>query len=101
MRNKSWQVIAVCALLVVAFGQRSSGACAVEAAAERLAGFHPTRSMAVEQAVDLIQRGDYSMALLRLTSEQKDTSMPAQARVLSAYALLVAGNSLGAFPSRS
>jgi len=88
-------------LLIGGIGQRVSGACAVEGAAERIAGFHPARSVAVEQAVDLIRRGDYSLALLRLSSEQKDTSMPAQARIFSAYALLVAGNSLGAFPARS
>ena len=73
----------------------------MEEAAERIAGFHPSRSVAVEQAVDLIRHGDYSLALLRLTSERQDTSMPARARIFSAYALLVAGNSLGAFPARS
>ena len=56
--------------------------------------------MAVEQSVDLIRRGDYSLALLRLTSERPDRSIPAQARIFGAYALLVAGNSLGAFPAR-
>jgi len=101
MRNKNLAVIAFCVLLIGGIGQRFSGACAVEGAAERIAGFHPARSVAVEQAVDLIRRGDYSLALLRLSSEQKDTSMPAQARIFSAYALLVAGNSLGAFPARS
>ena len=104
MRNKSWRVLAasaVCAVLIGGIGQRISGAGAVEAAAELIAGFHPARSVAVEQAVDLIRRGDYSLALLRLTSERQDTSMPAQARIFSAYALLVAGNSLGAFPARS
>ena len=92
---------AVCAVLIGGMGQRISGEGAVEVAAERIAGFHPARSVAVEQAVDLIRRGDYSLALLRLTSERQDTSMPAQARIFSAYALLVAGNSMGAFPARS
>jgi hypothetical protein len=104
MRNKNWRVFAasaVFAVLVGGIGQRVSGACAVEVAAERIAGFHPGRSVAVEQAVDLIRHGDYSLALLRLSSERPDTSMPAQARIFSAYALLVAGNSLGAFPARS
>jgi hypothetical protein len=104
MRNKNWRVFAASALLAVlvgGIGQRISGAGAVEEAAERIAGFHPARSVAVEQAVDLIRHGDYSLALLRLTSERQDTSMPARARIFSAYALLVAGNSLGAFPARS
>jgi hypothetical protein len=35
-----------------------------------------------------------------MSAEKKDTSAPAQARVLSAYALLVAGNTLGAFGAR-
>ena len=59
MRNKSWRVLAafaVCAVLIGGIGQRISGAGAVEAAAERIAGFHPARSVAVEQAVDLIRR---------------------------------------------
>ena len=92
---------AVCAVLIGGIGHRISGAGVVEVAAERIAGFHPARSVAVEQAEDLIRRGDYSLALLRLTSERQVTSMPAQARIFSAYALLVAGNSLGAFPARS
>ena len=100
MRNKYWSVMLVCVLLIGGIGQRISGACAVEAAAERIAGFHPGRSVAVEQSVDLIRRGDYSLALLRLTSERQDRSIPAQARIFGAYALLVAGNSLGAFPGR-
>jgi hypothetical protein len=88
------------AVLLLGVGQRISGACAVEVAAERIAGFQPAGSVAVEQAVDLIRQGDYSLALLRLTSEKRDTSMPAQVRIFGAYALLVAGNSLGAFPER-
>jgi hypothetical protein len=91
----------VCVVLIAGIGQSISGAGAVEVAAERIAGFQPDRSVAVEQAVDLIRRGDYSLALLRLTSEQQDTSVPARARIFSAYALLVAGNTLGAFPVRS
>ena len=70
MRNKYWSVMLGCVLLIGGIGQWISGACAVEAAAERIAGFHPARSM------------------------------PAQARIFGAYALLVAGNSLGAFPGR-
>ena len=58
-------------LLIGGIGQGISGAGAVEAAAERIAGFHPARSVAVEQAVDLIRRGDYSLALLRLTAEKQ------------------------------
>ena len=102
--GKNWRVFAasaLCAVLIGSLGQRISAACAVEAAAEHIAGFQPQRSVAVEQAVDLIRHGEYSLALLRLTSETKDTSMPAQARIFSAYALLVAGNTLGAFPERS
>ncbi|MBI2688585.1 MAG: hypothetical protein HYX27_19965 [Acidobacteria bacterium] len=104
MKNKNWRVFAasaLCALFIGTVGQRVSAGCAVEVAAERIAGFQPQRSVAVEQAVDLLRRGDYSLALLRLTSEKKDTSIPAQARIFSAYALLVAGNTLGAFPERS
>ncbi len=103
MSNKSWRAFAASALLALmigTIGQRIPAACAVEVAAERIAGFQPSRSVAVEQAVDLIREGDYSLALLRLTSEKQDTSMPAQARIFSAYALLLAGNSLGAFPDR-
>ena len=104
MKSKNWRVFAasaLCALLIGSIGQRVSAACAVEAAAEHIAGFHPQRSVAVEQAVVLLRQGDYSLALLRLTSENKDTSVPAQARIFSAFALLVAGNTLGAFPERS
>ncbi|MBL8236012.1 MAG: hypothetical protein JNM66_01230 [Bryobacterales bacterium] len=102
-KNKSWRVFAASAVFVLlagGIGQGISGEGAVEMAAERIAGFHPAHSVAVEQAVDLIRRGDYSLALLRLTSEKQDTSMPAQARIFSAYALLLAGNTLGAFPQR-
>ena len=104
MRNKNWRVFAasaVFAVMIGGVGQRITGACAVEGAAEAIAGFQPARSTAVEQAVVLIQRGDYSLALLRMTAERPDTSIPARARIFSAYALLVAGNSLGAFPARS
>jgi hypothetical protein len=104
MKSKTWRVFATSALLavmLVGLGQRISAACAVEVAAERIAGFQPARSVAVEQAVDLIRHGEYSLALLRLTSEKQDTSMPAQARIFGAYALLLAGNSLGAFPARA
>ena len=104
MQRKSWKVFAasaVFALFIGGIGQGISGAGAVELAAEHIAGFHPDRSVAVEQAVGLIRRGDYSLALLRLTSERQDTSVPAQARIFSAYALLVAGNTLGAFPQQS
>ena len=103
MSNKSWRAFAASALLALmvgTIGQSIPAACAVEQAAERIAGFQPKRSVAVEQAVDLIRQGDYSLALLRLTSENQDTSMPAQARIFSAYALLLAGNSFGAFPDR-
>jgi len=103
MRNKNLTTFiasAVCAVVMLGAGSRVSGGGAVTAAAERIAGFQPARSVAVEQAVDLMRHGDYSLALLRLSSEKKDTSAPAQARVLSAYALLVAGNTLGAFGVR-
>jgi hypothetical protein len=104
MRNKNRRVFwmfAVCAIMIGGVGQGISGAGAVEVAAERIAGFNPGHSVAVEQAVHLIRQGDYSLALLRLTSERRDTSVPAQARIFSAYALLVAGNTLGAFPAQS
>ncbi|MFN0104295.1 MAG: hypothetical protein ACKV2U_19690 [Bryobacteraceae bacterium] len=104
MKSKNWRVFAasaVFAVLIGGIGLRIPGACAVEVAAERIAGFHPARSVAVEQAVDLIRKGEHGLALLRLTSENKDTSAPAQVRIFSAYALLVAGNTLGAFPARS
>ena len=103
MKNSTWRVLAASALfavLLLGVGQRVSGACAVELAAERIAGFQPARSVAVEQAVDLMRQGDYSLALVRLTAERPDTSMPARARILGAYALLLAGNTLGAFPER-
>ena len=100
--GKNWRVLAasaLCAVLIGSWGLRVPAAGAVEVAAERIAGFHPKGSVAVEQAVELIRHGDYSLALLRMSSETKDTSMPKQARILSAYALLVAGNTLGAFPA--
>lgn len=101
MQSKNWRAFAafaLCAVFVVGVGLSVPAECAVEAAAGRIAGFQPDRSVAVEQAVDLMRKGDYSLALVRLTAEKKDTSMPAQARILSAYALLVAGSKLGAFP---
>ena len=103
MKNKNWRAFAASALLFLligSVGQRIPAACAVEVAAERIAGFQPSRSVAVEQAVELIRQGDYTLALLRLTAEKKDTSMPAQARIFGAYMLLMAGNGLGAFPER-
>lgn len=103
MRSKNWRVFlasAVVAVLIGSVGQGIPAECAVESVAGRIAGFEQKRSVAVEQAVDLIRQGDYSLALLRLTSERKDTSMHAQARIFSAYALLVAGNSFGAFTAR-
>ena len=102
MRSKNWRVFAasvVCAVLMTGIGQRISGACAVSGAAERIAGFNGQRSVAVEQAVDLIRHGDYSLALVRMTAERPATSAAAQARIFSAYALLLAGSSLGAFPA--
>jgi hypothetical protein len=103
MKKKNWRVFAASALfavMILSVGQSVPASCVVEGAAERIAGFSPSRSVAVEQAVDLIRRGEYTLALLRLNAERPDTSVPAQARVFSAYALLVAGNSLGAFPGR-
>lgn len=82
-------------------GQGVSAACAVEGMAERVGGFHPERSAAVSQAVGLLQRGDYSLALLRLAADQPSASVPSQARAFSAYVVLVAGKTLGAFPSRA
>lgn len=104
MKSKDWRVFAasaLCVALLAGIGQRVPAAHAVEAAAERIAGFPPKDSMAVEQAVDLIRHGDYSLALLRLTSEKNDTSVPAQARIFGAYAVLLAGNTLGAFENPS
>jgi len=104
MKSKSWRVFAASAVFaatVVSVGQSIPAACAVEAAAERIAGFPEKESGAVQQASKLLRKGDYSLALLRLTSEIEDTSAGAQARVFSAYAVLVAGKTLGAFPERS
>lgn len=81
-------------------GQGVSAACAVEGMAERVGGFPPQRSAAVSQAVGLMQQGDYSLALFRLCAEQPAASTPAQVRVFSAYVVLVAGKTLGAFPVR-
>ena len=53
----------------------------------------------LEQAVPMIQRGEYSLALLRLNTESPRSSVPQQARIISAYALLIAGEKLGAFPT--
>ena len=103
MKSKNRRVFAASALfavMIVSAGGRIPAACAVEQAAQRIAGFQPARSVAVEQAIDLIRQGDYSLALLRLTSERPDTSIPARARIFSAYALLVAGNTFGAFGER-
>lgn len=100
--SKSWRkvVTAACSLIfVVTAGVRVPASCTVAVAAERIAGIQPGNPSAVEQTVDLIQKGDYSLALLRLSSERPDPSMPNQARMLGAYALLVAGNTLGAFPA--
>lgn len=99
--GRNWRVAVaslLCAAVALGWSLRVPAERPVEVAAERIAGFHPKRSVAVEQAVDLLRQGEYSLALLRMNSETKDTSMPAQARILSAYALLVAGNTLGAFP---
>lgn len=73
-------------------------ACAIESTAERICGFEACSS-AVEQAVPMIQRGEYSLALLRLNTEAPKSSVPQQARIIGAYALLVAGEKLGAFPA--
>jgi len=75
---------------------RCPAACAIETTAERIGGFE-TRSTAVEQAVPLIKRGEYSLALLRLNTEAPESSVPHQARIIGAYAVLVAGEKLGAF----
>jgi len=103
MSNKSWRAFAASALLALmigTIGQTIPAACAVEVAAEHIAGFQPKRSVAVEQAVTLIRQGHYSLALLPLTSQKPATSMPPPAPPLRPYALLLAGNSFGAFPDR-
>lgn len=100
MQTQKWTTLLASAVGVVgmlSIGAQVPGGCAVEGAAKRIAGFHPSGSVAVEQAVDLMKHGQYSLAFLRMSSEQGDTSPQAQARVMSAYALLVAGNTLGAF----
>jgi Flp pilus assembly protein TadD len=52
---------------------------------------------AVDHALQLIQKGDHSLALVRLSSLNKTNPKNSSLRILTAYALLQAGNLLGAF----
>lgn len=68
---------------------------------ERLSGALATLSSTDRQTVDnaiaLIKRGDHNLALIELNSVAKTNPTSAGVRVLTAYALLNLGNTLGAF----
>lgn len=52
---------------------------------------------AVQDAIQLIQRGEHSLALARLSSLNKRNPSNSSLRILTSYALLQAGNFTGAF----
>ena len=52
---------------------------------------------AVQDAVQLIQRGEHSLALARLSSLNERNPSNSSLRILTSYALLQAGNLAGAF----
>ena len=67
---------------------RLSGAVAQLADADR---------STVNQAIDLIKKGDSNLALIRLSGLNKANPNNSSLRILTAYALLRAGDLLGAF----
>lgn len=68
--------------------ERLNGALAMLSATDR---------QTVDNAIALIKRGDHNLALIELNSVAKTNPSSAGARVLTAYALLNLGNTLGAF----
>ncbi|MCX6599441.1 MAG: hypothetical protein NTV70_24065 [Acidobacteria bacterium] len=62
-----------------------------------LAMLSSTDRQTVDNAIALIKRGDHNLALIELNSVSKSNPTSAGVRVLSAYALLNLGNTLGAF----
>lgn len=99
MFRKIWQKLAAPAILaamLVTLGQPGSAAASLKCVAGDIAGIPQNKSTAVEQAVTMLQNGKYGMALATLGAEKENPSAPARARVFGAYALLVAGKTLGA-----
>ena len=62
-----------------------------------LAGLNDSDRAVVDQAVELIKKGDGNIALTRLNTLNRSYPMNSSLRVLTAYALLQAGNLLGAY----
>lgn len=62
-----------------------------------LAMLSSTDRQTVDNAIALIKRGDHNLALIELNSVSKSNPTSAGVRVLTAYALLNLGNTLGAF----
>jgi len=52
---------------------------------------------AVQQAIELIQRGDYAASLIRLSALSDKNPGNSSLHILAAYAKLLVGNALGAF----
>lgn len=88
-------------LVLAPLANSPAAGCAVTTAATAISGLAPHDRHAVDNAVDLIRSGDYSLAYLGLGAASHATSLPAKSRLLSAFTLLVAGDTLGAFPPRS
>jgi thioredoxin-like negative regulator of GroEL len=56
-----------------------------------------TERSTLDDSIDLLKKGDHSLALIKLKQLTQSNSSNAGVRVLLAYALLNAGNQLGAF----
>jgi thioredoxin-like negative regulator of GroEL len=57
----------------------------------------PSERSTLDDSIDLLKKGDHSLALIKLKELTQANSTNAGLRVLLAYALLNAGNQLGAF----
>lgn len=57
----------------------------------------PAERATLEDSIALLKNGDHSLALIKLKQLTQSNSASAGVRVLLAYALLNAGNQLGAY----
>jgi len=94
MRKLLWIVI-VCPLLT--FAESAKVDLRVDRLASALKLLNDEDRNIVDQAVQLIQSGNHSLALVRLSSLNARNPENSSLRILTAYAQLQVGNLLGAF----
>lgn len=92
-----WRASALLMALTLAPAQAEIFALKFERLNGALAMLSATDRQTVDNAIALIKQGDHNLALIELNSVARTNPTSAGVRVLTAYALLNLGNTLGAF----